>query len=299
MADFFSGNGLPPAPQKKNKDRNIKGQALNWVVKNNSIIFIIILLIIAIAAMFLVTFNIGSDFVKKSLSATTILLSAVSYSLYVNGYITGDNNATQSETTITAEQRYFEEIKKIREKKVEWDINLFCQDYIQTELREYRTDLLFAGEFKPEEVEKILNGEQVDESTLTPLQLKALKACRNAKPIKLNKSMIMSPAETSRQRSPVSSANKIKSYKYRKFIFKAITVVLGASFLVAITPELITKFTVAKLIQALVQLVLLLASLFGGMRLGYSVRMRWTNRLEEITNLIGEFWGWEERRKTK
>ncbi len=304
-SDYFMG-GNPKNPSKTevlnaeapvSKMRKAGNKVAMWLVNNHTGLLSIAIMLLALLVMFVDEFIVDDVFWRKVVSAETLFLATCSYTLYINAYIMGSNVASKSEFAMIIENAYAEEVKKIRAKRIEWMLEVFCNDYKTRELKYARTDILISAGFTEAQITDILNGERIPEEKLTGEQKKALSKAQALKPIKLNKQMLVNAHNEHLDRSPIRSASAIEFEKYRAFVFKLITVIISITFVVSLTISLVQDFSAEALITALLQLGLMLLSLFGGMSLGQKIKIKYTERIQDIVGVLYEFWEWFDYRE--
>ena len=305
-SNYFMGENKP-TPEKRteiltaeapvSKMRKAGNKVAMWLVNNHTGLLSIAIMLLALLVMFVDEFIIDNVFWRKVVSAETLFLATCSYMLYINAYIMGSNVASKSEFAMIIENAYAEEVKKIRAKRIEWMLELFCNDYKSRELKYARTDILISAGFTEAQITDILNGEKIPEEKLTVDQKKALAKAQALKPIKLNKQMLVNAHNEHLDRSPIRSASAIELEKYRAFVFKLITVIISITFVVSLTISLVQNFTSEAIISALLQLALMLISLLGGISLGQKIKTKYTERIQDIVGVLYEFWEWYDYRE--
>ena len=188
----------------------------------------------------------------------------------------------------------------IRTKRIEWMLELFCADYRKKELLHTKTDILICAGFSEKQVKQVISGEfDIKNNTLTKDQIKALAKANALKPIKLNKNMLVNARNEHIERSPIRSAGAIEAEKYRAFITKLITIIISFTFVVSLSISLVQDFSAEAILSALFQMALMLISLFGGISLGYKIKIKYTERLQDVIGVLYDFWEWKERRNSK
>lgn len=309
--DYFSGGAkYKPSTQAErdavlgasapvSKARERSGNVVSWTVQHHAELLSGILMAFAIFVVFTSEFDLTNASWAKAVSAETLILATCSYIVYLNAYTIGSNTASRVEFTQMIEKAYLTEVKKIREKKIEWMLELFCTDYKVSELKNTRTEILLCAGFTEAEIALIIDGKDIDESALTEEQAKALKKAKELKPIKLNKSMLVNSLNGHSERSPIRSEAVIKAHKYVSFATKLIFVIISCIVVVSLTIKLTSDFSLSTIIYALFQIMLLVLSLFGGMALGYKIKIKYTERVQDIVGVLYEFWEWFDFRNQK
>lgn len=307
--DFFTG-GYNKKEQKNNEILSIEApvtrmrkagnKIATWLVNNHAGLLSIVLLGFAILVMLTDNLNLKGVFWQKVVSPETLLLATCSYLLYLNSYTIGHNVAGKTEFCVNVDNAYTVEVGNIRAKRIEWMLELFCVDYRKKELEYTKTDILICAGFSEKQVKQIIAGEFIvkDDHALTKEQVKALAKANALKPIKLNKNMLVNARNEHIDRSPIRSAGAIEAEKYRAFITKLLTIIISFTFVVSLSISLIQDFGAEAILSALFQLALMLISLFGGMSLGFRIKTKYTERLQDVIGVLYEFNEWLERRKT-
>ena len=109
--------------------------------------------------------------------------------------------------------------------------------------------------------------------------------------------MLVNARNEHSERSPIRSARAIEIEKYRAFVFKLFTIMISFTFVVSLSISLVQDFSAEAILSALFQLALMLISLFGGISLGYRIKIKYTERLQDIVGVLYEFWEWFEARE--
>ena len=164
------------APVSKARERN--GNIVSWTVQHHAELLSAILMVFAIFIVFVSEFDITNASWARAISAETLILATCSYIVYLNSYTIGTNTATRIEFTKKVEDAYLAEVKKIRDKRIEWMLELFCSDYKTGELKKTRTEILLCAGFSEADTALMLEGKDIDESALTEEQAKALKKAK-------------------------------------------------------------------------------------------------------------------------
>ena len=281
------------------KMRKAGGKVAAWLVNNHAGLLSILLIAFAILVMFTDDLDLEGIFWKRVISPETLILATLSYLLYINAYIIGSNVASKTEFTTTIDAAYAEHINSIRKKRIEWLIELFCSDYRMRELRYTRTDILLCAGFSEAQALAIIGDKDIDLNKLTEEQKKALSKAKALKPIKLSKNMLVNAKYEHSERSPIRSARAIELEKYRAFGLKLITIIVSFTFVVSLSISLVQDFSPEAILSALFQLGLMMISLFGGISLGYMIKIKYTERLQDIVGVLYEFWEWFEARENQ
>lgn len=277
--------------------RKAGGNVMGWVVRNHAELLAVVLIAFAVLVVCVDNLEFDGVFWRTVTSPETLLLATCSYMLYINSSIIGENVANKVEFTTTINNAYNEEIKKIRAKRIEWLLEVYCNEFKVQELKYSRSELLLCAGFTEKQVSDILNGVKIDETPLTDDQKKALKKAKALKPIKLNKSMLVNATNEHSERSPIRSATAIQIAKYKAFALKLITTAISFIFVVSLSISITKDFSPEAIIYALFQIGLMLFSLFGGMSIGYKTKIRHTARLQDIVGVLYSFWEWLELRE--
>lgn len=275
--------------------------ALGWVVSNHSVIISVILILFAIVVLITTELKLDGAFWQNVVSANTILLATCSYLLYINGYRTGGATAEKSDFVTSVKTAYIDIIAEVRKKKIEWMLELFCAEYRKDELRNAKTEILLCAGFTEKQITAFFAGDSenaIDITKLSKPKLKAYNQAKKLKPIRLTKSMLVNSLTAHRGRNPIRSAGAIEVSKWSGFLVKAVTVVISCVFVVSLSLQLTTDFSLKAVIYALFQIVLLLVSLFGGVFHGNKIKIKYTERLQDVIGVLYEFNEWLERRKT-
>ena len=279
------------------KMRKAGSKIATWLVNNHAGLLSIVLICFAVLVMLTENLNLEGVFWQEVVSPETLLLATCSYLLYLNSYTIGSNVASKTDFSTSIDNAYSEEVSKIRAKRIEWMLELFCGDYRMQELRYTKTDILVCAGFTEKQTNEILEGNEIDLAHLTKDQITALKKAKALKPIKLNKNMLINARNEHNERSPIRSAGAIEAEKYRAFLTKLITVIVSFTFVVSLSISLVQDFTPEAILSALFQLALMLISLFSGISLGYRIKIKYTERIQDIIGVLYEFWEWYEKRE--
>ncbi len=278
--------------EKKESKRN---SALGWITENNSSIFTVILFLIASVILFVASFSFEDGINFKEISTSAILLSVISYSLFMNANPTGDKAFKRTEQYKTTQSKYTTMIAKIIEEKKIFKVDEFCKDYVKKELEDARNFLLEEGNLTIEDYNQYIDNSL--EKTLTDDQKKILDKVKKLKPIDLNRNMIFGVYANLHRRSPITSTARINAYKIFQYVLKFITVCLSLVFTFSIAYEFIFAFEKGIILRGLLQLAILLSSVFSGLSVGYKVREKWNRRTNEAIQILEEFFIWDNANK--
>lgn len=304
--DYFMGNAnTKPTPKKEvltveppvSKMRKAGSKVVTWLVNNHTGLLSIVLFAFALLVMVTENLNLDGVFWQKVVSPETLLLASCSYMLYINAYVMGGNVAGKTDFATNVENAYSDEVGKIRLKRIEWLLEVFCSDYRMRELKYAKSEILLCAGFTESAVADILDGKEINKETLTESQKKALIKAQGLKPIKLNKQMLVNAHNEQIERSPIPSAGAIEFEKYRAFIVKAITIIISFTFVVSLSIQLKSDFSLSTIVYTLFQLALMLVSLFTGMSLGYKIKIKYTRRIQCIVGVLYGFWEWYDFRE--
>ncbi len=305
--NYFIGDSTPQKETIKNeiltseapvsKMRKAGSKLATWLVNNHAGLLSILLIAFALLVMFTDNLNLEGIFWQKVVSPETLILATCSYMLYINSYVIGSNVASKTEFSTNIDTAYTKHISDIRGKRIEWLMELFCSDYRMRELRYTRTDILLCAGFTEAQALAIIEGNDIDLSKITEEQKKALAKAQSLKPIKLTKNMLVNARNEHSERSPIRSARAIEIEKYRAFAVKLFTIMISFTFVVSLSISLVQDFSAEAILSALFQLALMLISFFGGISLGYRIKIKYTERLQDIVGVLYEFWEWYETRE--
>lgn len=309
--DFFTGE-LKTAPEPitmqapVSKTKKIGSSVMGWVARNHAELLAVVLIGFAVMVVCVDEFSFEGIFWQTVFSPETLLLATCSYMLYINSSVIGDNVANKSEFAVKINTAYDEAIASIRKRRIEWKLELFCNDYKVKELKRYKTETLLCAGFSEKQTLAIVEGEKgIELGELTDEQKTALKKVASLKPIKLNKAMLVNARNEHIERSPIRSAAAIRLAKYRAFAIKFITTALSFMFVVSLSLSLTRNFTWEAIIHALFQVGLMVYSLLGGISIGYRTKLRFTERIQDIIGVLHIFEEWliekekEEKKEQK
>lgn len=292
MNEYFTSETIPEKPVKQPKTGRKADVLLTWSLRNGSWIFTVILLAAAVFILFVATLDIsGTAIQEKALSAMTVFLAVVSYLLYVNGYSIGADLTAKAAAIKEISDRYAEKCRNIRESRQVEKIDEFCKWYKERELREARGNILLNAGFKIAEAEEILN-KTFPLDNLDKRKMKAIDKAFALKPIRFDKSMLISPENRSGRRNPIASVNGLRLYTGSLFIKKFIMVILTSVFAVSVGVNIYLNRNLETIIAAIIQLVILIGSIIGGMSAGRRVKMKYAERTAEVINVLDEFSDW-------
>lgn len=308
MSDnFFTGNNNSPKKVKKDevteleapvsKIRRTSGKVGKWLVNNHTELLAVLLICFAVLVIVTDTLELEGIFWESVISPEALILATCSYMIYLNAYVIGSDVAKKTEFTVKINNTYAEEVAKIRAKRIEYLLDIFCNEYKINELKYAKNELLFGVGFSEEQVSEFLQTNTVASENLSDEQKKALKKAQVLKPIKLNKKMLINAKNEHYDRSPIRSAGKIEAEKYRAFISKLFRVVTSITFIISISIHLTFNFTIETIIEIFLEVALMLISLFGGMGIGYKIKIKYTERLQDVVGVLYEFWEWLDLRE--
>lgn len=307
--DFFTGELKMQETMSMHapvsKAKKVGSSVMGWVARNHAELLAVVLIGFAIMVVCVDEFSFEGIFWQTVFSPETLLLATCSYMLYINSSVIGDNVANKSEFAVKVNNTYDEVIATIRKRRIEWKLELFCNDYKVKELKRFKTELLLCAGFSEKKTAAIIEGDAVEFGELTDDQKQALKKVKSLKPIRLNKTMLINARNEHIERSPIRSATAIRLAKYRAFTIKLITTALSFVFVVSLSLSLTRDFSWEAIMYALFQVALMIYSLLGGISIGYKTKLRFTERIQDIIGVLHEFEEWliekekEEKKEQK
>lgn len=295
MSDYFSANAPVKEPKLTTVD-NARKKATNtatgWFLRNSNGIFTVLLLLTASVVIFISTIVFDDNpFKKKEFTTSIIMLSACSYLLFVNGFRSGEKEylktADYSEATETRKKL----IDTIKERRILYRVNEFCADYIRTELKAKRAEILLPENVTDETFNSYINGEDV---RLTDSQKEACELARKIKPIKLTREMLLNKTETG-GRSPLPSKGKIDAEVIVRFVTKLLTTVITTIYGISLSFKIITNFTLEAVLKGVVCVLLMLFGLVSGIAFGFKIQGKYTALTAEKNTLLKEFLEWSDK----
>ncbi len=296
MSDYFSANASVKEPKLTTVD-NARKKATNtatgWFLRNSNGIFTVLLFLTASVVIFISTIVFDDNpFKKKEFTTSIIMLSACSYLLFVNGFRSGEKEYLKTADYLDTNDTRKKLIDTIKERRILYRVNEFCADYIRTELKAKRAEILLPENVTDETFNSYING---DEVKLTDSQREACEIARKIKPIKLTREMLLNKTETG-GRSPLPSKGKIDAEVVIRFIIKFITTGITTIYGISLSFEIITNFTLEAVLKGIVCVLLMLFGLVSGIAFGFRIQGKYTALTAEKNTLLKEFLEWSEKK---
>lgn len=295
MSDYFSANASAKEPRLTTVD-NARKKATNtatgWFLRNSNGIFTVLLLLTASVVIFISTIVFDDNpFQKKEFTTSIIMLSTCSYLLFVNGFRSGEKEYLKTADYLDTNETRKKLIDTIKERRILYRVNEFCADYIRTELKAKRAEILLPENVTDETFNSYINGEEVK---LTDSQKEACELARKIKPIKLTREMLLNKTETG-GRSPLPSKGKIDAEVVVRFVIKLLTTVLTTIYGISLSFTIITNFTLEAVLKGVVCVLLMLFGLVSGIAFGFKIQGKYTALTAEKNTLLKEFLEWSDK----
>ena len=295
MSDYFSANSSAKEPRLTTVD-NARKKATNtatgWFLRNSNGIFTVLLLLTASVVIFISTIVFDDNpFQKKEFTTSIIMLSTCSYLLFVNGFRSGEKEYLKTADYLDTNDTRKTLIDTIKERRILYRVNEFCADYIRTELKAKRAEILLPENVTDETFNSYINGEEVK---LTDSQKEACELARKIKPIKLTREMLLNKTETG-GRSPLPSKGKIDAEVVVRFVIKLLTTVLTTIYGISLSFTIITNFTLEAVLKGVVCVLLMLFGLVSGIAFGFKIQGKYTALTAEKNTLLKEFLEWSDK----
>ena len=228
---------------------------------------------------------------KKEFTTSIIMLSTCSYLLFVNGFRSGEKEYLKTADYLDTNDTRKQLIDTIKERRILYRVNEFCADYIRTELKAKRAEILLPENVTDETFNSYINGEEVK---LTDSQKEACELARKIKPIKLTREMLLNKTETG-GRSPLPSKGKIDAEVVVRFVIKFLTTVLTTIYGISLSFTIITNFTLEAVLKGVVCVLLMLFGLISGIAFGFKIQGKYTALIAEKNTLLKEFLEWSDK----
>ena len=263
-----------------------------WVAENNSTLFSIILLIITLAVLFLVNITGDNDFRLSEISAPAIILSVLSYLFFVNNNRTGDKACRNSEKYRKTISEYEDLTQRIYDEKKLFKLDFFCREYVKDKYKKTVMQILAPVEVEWEDFVLVKN-KQCDKE-FNDEQVMAIRKALKVRPIKLTRAMLMKVEVYGSTKKPIKSSSAIIGYQVWQYVWKAITIVCSLFFTFTLAYSFIFDFSQETIWRGVLQLIIIAFSIFGGLSVGYKVRSMWRERTQDVSNILKEFFEWEQ-----
>lgn len=274
----------------KNRERV---KAVSWLTMHSSAIFVTLLLLVGTICALVAEFNLDNSFDIKEVTISGIIFSAVVYSIFIECTNNGKKQYLEGVESLTTEDEYNVMIKEIEELNLAGKIETFCELYVQEKLDKARKRVLSRSKLTLEDYNHYL----FEEGEFTPKQLKTLKKAHKLKPIKLNEEMIYHASADYEDGSPIRSRNGIIAYIAGKYIYKLISSVLSMFFTISIGYDLIMNLTPEVILRTVLQGVIMVGSIFGGLKFGIIQMQKWNDQKKDIIRVLKTFRRWEKQGK--
>ena len=292
MSYFTDGGKAITADKPQTVKGGKKGAVLIWLVNNIAGIASVLLIDLIVYLIFIASFDLsGSEIQEQVFSALGVIIIGTTIVLYLNGYSTGGTGANKLAETIETRKIYNSAVSRIITENLTDKLDAFCEEYKDRELKEVISDKLAVVGITYGEYQKILSGESVH--VLTDKQKKVIDGINKIKPIKLDRSVILTIDGQGHKRNPITPLWKIQLYKYAQMGIKGLTVTLASMFTVAVSVKINYKTDFETVVYAILQAATLCGSFVSGFIAGRNVTTKLSRRTAEINNIIEEFFTWQ------
>lgn len=292
MSYFTDGGKAITADKPQTIKGGKKGAVLIWLVNNIAGIASVLLINLIVYLIFIASFDLsGSEIQEQVFSALGVIIIGTTIVLYLNGYSTGGTGANKLAETIETRKTYNSAVSRIITENLTDKLDAFCEEYKDRELKEVISDKLAVVGITYGEYQKILSGESVH--VLTDKQKKVIDGINKIKPIKLDRSVILTIDGQGHKRNPITPLWKIQLYKYAQMGIKGLTVTLASMFTVAVSVKINYKTDFETVVYAILQAATLCGSFVSGFIAGRNVTVKLSRRTAEINNVIEEFFTWQ------
>lgn len=292
MSYFTDGGKAITVDKPQTVKGGKKGAVLIWLVNNIAGIASVLLIDLIVYLIFIASFDLsGSEIQEQVFSALGVIIIGTTIVLYLNGYSTGGTGANKLTETIETRKTYNSAVSRIITENLTDKLDAFCEEYKDRELKEVISDKLAVVGITYGEYQKILSGESVH--VLTDKQKKVIDGINKIKPIKLDRSVILTIDGQGHKRNPITPLWKINLYKYAQMGIKGLTVTLASMFTVAVSVKINYKTDFETVVYAILQAATLCGSFVSGFIAGRNVTIKLSRRTAEINNIIEEFFTWQ------
>lgn len=224
----------------------------------------------------------------KNLTALTLFLYVVTTIVYRNRYNRGKLRGRSDPEYIEALKAYRKAKDEIVQLGIASNVPEFCQHYKAAELKEYRKGLLADVDLDYDEYKqkyRQLSSLQVLRLPLPFNSRVAIIKCNNAKPVKLTPGLIMNESGEADRAKLIAQSGRERERmdKYKQFIWRGITVLLGG--MIAVT--IIFDFSFVALVRWLVRMLPIASAIIMGDDSGFcSIAVTETNFKKDQTSII-------------
>jgi hypothetical protein len=230
----FDTRPSSPIEESVIKQSTQRKKLTNGLISNAGV-FVSVFIVFAVIAFVTTDVKIASAADFASLGLEFFLFLFASYFTYVSFVNSGAKSGLKSKVYTDAVEAYDKIKKAIVDNGYQPYLYDFCRDYIDTELRNTKTNLLITSGFTYEEYVNEWSTKSradIEASTLSESQKASLIKANAVHPIKLTPDMILSKGRVSKGRGPLSMPPEVK--KMINFTSKLVTSVLVTSAMVSV-----------------------------------------------------------------
>lgn len=279
----------------KLRDLNLQSNPISRTTLNN--IFITGLILIAT----LISFTNSSVTIGniRNLTAITVFLYIVTTAVYQNQYAKGKERG-KKEKEFIASQEKLNEVRKQLDEYISID-NLadYCRNYVESELKSYRTIQLMQVNMKYSDYEPYLGKSFLHiykDRNLLSAQKRVIIKCNRAKPIKMTVSKLMSDYEGGSRGKLIFESGAKREIRDKTFnlIRRAFTTLFSGLIVV----DIIMDWSWQTLIQWGIRMMPVLTALVVGESAGYSnITVTEVRYKEGQVNCLLDFKKYMDRKK--
>lgn len=268
-------------------------KTLTALTTHSSAIFVSLLMVVGIVCTLIAGFSTTSTINIRSITISGIIFSAVVYTIFIECTQNGKKQYINSKEKTATDSEYLSLIKDIEEKNIAYKIEQFCELYTEDKLNKARKRVLSRSKLTLNDYDLFIS----EQGEFTKKQIKTLKKAQKIKPIHLNEDMLYHASFDNIDGSPIRSSNGIIAYIVLKYIYKFITTVASLFFTFSIGYEIITNLTPEVIMRSVLQITIMISTIFGGLKFGAIQMQKWNDQKKDIIRVLKIFKRWEEQGK--
>lgn len=267
-----------------------KKKLARGVINNASVILGLFIIFVAITV--LVTDIKLTSFVDiAAVSLTFFVIFCASYLMYINTSGAGSRAGVETDVYKASKARHDRLRNEIIEKKAIGKLPKFCREYVSTELKNARLDILAKVGIEYDEYEEKYLGKtkkEIAQYDLSDFEREAIIAANNVSPIKLSADMIFQSNNGRRNRNPLGTRPiSVKTFNYITRFFKSFAF---AAIPTIVVLEMIGDFSWNAFATALLKISPIVAHAFYGYEFGYKyITVHVVDYMDSQSDIMQEF----------
>lgn len=261
-----------------------------------SVILLVILLVVGVVISMLAKFSGSGALDLKEITINSVIYAVIVYTIFIECTAIGKRRFKMSDEHDKVVKDYQKRLEDIENQGIANKLESFCEEYSQNLLEKAQLRILKPFKLSLEQLADYRNG---NDDGFSEEQKKALKKALKVKAFVLTEEMIYHPTAEYEDGAPIHESWKIILYTVFNYVQKFFTTAISILFAFSIGYELITNISAEIIFRALLQLCVMVSSIFSGISFGVKQSQKWNDRQADINRVLDVFFRWEKQNKIK